>query len=144
MKHIYILALLALSISTASAQVRVVAPSQHPATDTIDAASLSIMFNNTVPPSTLLYRAGRHHQQALTSLVVCEVVGALSLAHANDYLNDHPGDPQPATYYLGIGAMVAGGILYLALDAISASETRKAAEQLQRITISAGGISYHF
>lgn len=137
MRTIILLSLLALA-SIASAQVQRIGQTPQPA-DTIP--QLSIMFDYQQPPSALLVQSGRHRQQAIKSFLVCEAIGGIALAHAYEHMD---AEVKPATLYLGIGFCAAGGILYLALDALSASETKRAGEQLQRITFSLGGVSYHF
>lgn len=137
MRTIILLSLLALA-SIASAQVQRIGQTPQPADTT---PQLSIMFNYQQSPSALLEQSGRHRQQAITSLIVCEAIGGVALAHAYEHMD---AEIKPATLYLGIGFCAAGGILYLALDALSASETKRAGEQLRRITFSLGGVSYHF
>ena len=137
MRTIILLSLLALA-SIASAQVQRIGQTAQPADTT---PQLSIMFNYQQTPSSLLEQSGRHRQQAITSLLVCEAIGGVALAHAYEHMD---AEVKPATLYLGIGFCAAGGILYLALDALSASETKRAGEQLQCITFSLGGVSYHF
>lgn len=136
-QSIILIALLALA-SVASAQVQRIGQTPQPADTT---PQLSIMFNYQQSPSYLLEQSGRHRQQAITSLLVCEAIGGLAMAHAVEHMD---AEVKPATLYLGIGFCTAGGILYLALDALSASETKRAGEQLRRITFSLGGVSYHF
>lgn len=132
MRHILLLALLALSLSTA-AQVRAINTPQ-PADTT---PQLSIMFNNTIPPSQLLIEAGRYRTRAIETVLIGGAVGGVMMTIS---------DPGGSTNWqlLGAGVITASAIVGLIFEGISASKERQAGEQLQRISISLGGISYHF
>lgn len=135
MKHILFLALIALSISTASAQVRVVAPQPSTPPDTVP--QLSIMFNNSVSPSQLLKEAGTYRTRAIETALLGGAVGGVMMTID---------DPDGTTNWklLGAGVITVSAIVGLIFEGISASKERKAGEQLERISISLGGISYHF
>lgn len=132
MRHILLLALLALSLSTA-AQVRAINTPQ-PADTT---PQLSIMFNNTIPPSQLLIEAGRYRTRAIETVLIGGAVGGVIMTIS---------DPEGSTNWqlLGAGVITASAIVGLIFEGISAGKERQAGEQLQRISISLGGISYHF
>lgn len=135
MKHVLVLALFALTFSTASAQVRVAHPQPSTPQDTIQ--QLSIMFNNTIPPSQLLIEAGRYRTRAIETVLIGGAVGGVMMTIS---------DPEGSTNWqlLGAGVATVSAIVGLIFEGISASKERQAGEQLQRISISFGGISYHF
>lgn len=135
MKHVLILALFALTFSTASAQVRVAPTQLSTPQDTIQ--QLSIMFNNTVPPSQLLIEAGRYRTRAIESVLIGGAIGGVMMTVS---------DPEGSTNWqlLGAGVVTVSAIVGLIFEGISAGKERQAGEQLQRISISLGGISYHF
>ena len=125
---------------SASAQVRVSAPKQQPDTT---ATQLSIMFNYDKSPSQLLTESANYRRIALNTALIGGAASGLFV-----YLGDKQaqqtvsGDSPLPT--LGIVAAAATTITTIILEYVSISKERQAGEQLKRITISAGGVSYHF
>lgn len=115
MRHILLLALLALSLSTA-AQVRVINTPQ-PADTT---PQLSIMFNNTIPPSQLLIEAGRYRTRAIETVLIGGAVGGVMMTIS---------DPEGSTNWqlLGAGVITASAIKLTAHRALREVEEKTAA-----------------
>ena len=123
-----------------SAQVRVLTPGQQPDTNS---QQLSIMFNYDEAPSRLLIESANYRRIALnTSLIGGAASGLLIYLGSIQAQQTVSGNSPLPT--LGVITGVATGITALILEYISVSKERQAGEQLKRITISAGGVSYHF
>ncbi len=139
MKKIIMLCVAMITLS-ATAQVRVLATDQKPDTNL---QKLSIMFNYDDPPSSLLMESAYYRRTALNIYLIGGAAsGLLFLLGDIQAKQTISGvSPLPA---LGAVTAIATGITALVFEYVSISMERRAGEQLKRITISAGGVSYHF
>lgn len=139
MKKIFLVcvALFALSVS---AQVRVLAPGQQPDTNS---PQLSIMFNYNESPSRLLIESANYRRLALNTTIIGGAASGLLFCLGGKQAQQTVSGDSPLPT-LGAITAIATGITALILEYISISKERQAGEQLKRITISAGGVSYHF
>ena len=140
MKKILLVCIMMCAISV-SAQVRRIeqTPAQQ---DTVP--QLSIMFNNSSSTSYLLKEAGTYQKRAISTVLIGGAVGGILM----QYGLSHPPEASAATVhpitYLGGGVVLVSTVASLIFEIMSANRTQKAGEQLERISISLGGISYHF
>ena len=112
------------------------------AADTL--SRLSIMFNNQESPSVLLEKAGVYRKRALLTTLIGGTVGGFLVYEGFSNPTDNSTSSTNPLAYIGIGVCTVSAIAAFIYDYMSADYTKKAGEQLRRITISLGGISYRF
>ena len=135
---------LALVLGTASAQ-RVVRIGQ-PATssDTITTTQpLQVDFGYNVPPSQLLIEAADHRRNAI---IIPLIGGAVGGGLAWYGLQNPPAASSGLNpvVYLGYGIAAVSGIVGMINEGLSIYKEKQAGKGLQKITFSAGGVTYHF
>ena len=127
-------------VLSVSAQVRVLAPSPQPDTT---AKQLSIMFNYDKSPSQLLIESAHYRRVALNTALIGGAASGFLVYLGNKQAQQTVSGDSPLPT-LGIVTAAATTITAIILEYVSISKERQAGEQLKRITISAGGVSYHF